>query len=100
MRALGVADEHELQSYFVRRIERYLDSRGRRLIGWDEILEGGIAPNATVMSWRGEKGGIEAARQKHDVIMTPGDYCYFDHGQGNLDREPLHICCYLPLKKV
>jgi hexosaminidase len=96
----GLKDEHELQSYFIRRIEKFLSAKGKRLVGWDEILEGGIAPNATVMSWRGEKGGIEAARQKHDVIMTPGDYCYFDHGQGNPDREPLHICCYLPLKKV
>jgi hexosaminidase len=96
----GLRDEHELQSYFIRRIERFLNAKGKRLIGWDEILEGGIAPNATVMSWRGEKGGIEAARQKHEVVMTPGDYCYFDHGQGNPNREPIHICCYLPLKKV
>jgi hexosaminidase len=96
----GLKDEHELQSYFIRRIEKFLNSKGKRLIGWDEILEGGLAPNATVMSWRGEKGGIEAAKQKHDVIMTPTDYCYFDYGQGNPKHEPIHIGGYLTLKKV
>lgn len=96
----GLKDEHELQSYFIRRIEKFLNSKGKRLIGWDEILEGGLAPNATVMSWRGEKGGIEAAKQKHDVIMTPTDYVYFDYGQGNPKNEPIHIGGYLPLTKV
>ena len=96
----GLKDEHELQSYFIRRIEKFLNSKGKRLIGWDEILEGGLAPNATVMSWRGEKGGIEAAKQKHDVIMTPTDYCYFDYGQGDPKNEPLNIGGYLTLKKV
>ncbi|MEW6211785.1 MAG: family 20 glycosylhydrolase, partial [Acidobacteriota bacterium] len=96
----GLKDEHELQSYFIRRIEKFLNSKGRRLIGWDEILEGGLAPNATVMSWRGQRGGIEAARLRHDVIMTPTDYCYFDYGQGDARREPVHNGGYLPLDKV
>lgn len=77
----GLKDEHELQNYFITRMEKYLNSKGRTLIGWDEILEGGLAPNAVVMSWRGEKGGIEAARQKHKVIMTPSKPVYFDHSQ-------------------
>lgn len=81
MKANNLKDEHELQSWFVQRIEKYLNSKGKILIGWDEILEGGLAPNAVVMSWRGEKGGIEAARQKHQVIMTPGNPVYFDHTQ-------------------
>lgn len=81
MKELGLKDEHELQSYFVQRIEKYLNSKGKTLIGWDEILEGGLAPNAQVMSWRGEAGGIEAAKQKHFVIMTPGKPVYFDHSQ-------------------
>jgi len=85
----GLADEHELQSYFIRRIEAFLNERGKNLIGWDEILEGGLAPNATVMSWRGTSGGIEAARQGHDVVMTPTDYMYFDFYQGDPDSEPL-----------
>jgi hexosaminidase len=77
----GLKDEHHLQSYFVQRIEKYLNAKGRILIGWDEILEGGLAPNAVVMSWRGEKGGIEAAKQDHQVIMTPQKPVYFDHTQ-------------------
>lgn len=88
----GLKDEHELQSYFIKRIEKFLNSKGRDIIGWDEILEGGLAPNATVMSWRGTKGGIEAAKQKHDVVMTPGHSCYFDHYQTeNKTNEPLAI---------
>jgi hexosaminidase len=79
IRREGLADEHELQSYFIQRIERFLNAHGRRLIGWDEILEGGLAPEATVMSWRGVVGGIEAARQGHDVIMTPYSDVYFDY---------------------
>ncbi|MES1147215.1 MAG: beta-N-acetylhexosaminidase, partial [bacterium] len=78
----GLHDGEDLQSYFVSRIERYLNSKGRRLIGWDEILEGGLAPNATVMSWRGSEGGITAAKAGHDAVMTPWDFCYFDHYQG------------------
>jgi len=93
-------DEHELQSYFIKRIESFLNKNGRNLIGWDEILEGGLAPNATVMSWRGEAGGIAAAKMGHDVIMTPNSHMYIDHGQGKQADEPLFICCYLPLEKV
>ncbi len=77
----GLKDEHELQSYFVQRIEKFLNKNGRDMIGWDEILEGGLAPNATVMSWRGIEGGIAAAKQHHNVIMTPGTHCYFDYYQ-------------------
>jgi hexosaminidase len=93
-------DEHELQSYFIQRIEKYLNSKGRQIIGWDEILEGGLAPNATVMSWRGESGGIEAARQHHKVIMTPGNWCYFDHYQDTAATEPLAIGGFTPVKEV
>lgn len=77
----GLEDEHELQSYFIQRMEKYINSKGRTIIGWDEILEGGLAPNAIVMSWRGEAGGIAAAQQNHQVIMTPGTHVYFDHSQ-------------------
>ncbi len=96
----GLADEHELQSYFIKRIEDFLISKGRRLIGWDEILEGGLAPEATVMSWRGVKGGIEAAHQGHEVIMTPTTHLYFDYYQGEPESEPLAIGGDLPLEKV
>lgn len=96
----NLKDEHEVQSYFVRRSEKYINSKGKKMIGWDEILEGGLAPNATVMSWRGMKGGIEAAKSKHDVIMTPTDYVYFDYGQGDPAYEPLNIGSYVPLEKV
>jgi hexosaminidase len=91
MKSLNLKDEHELQSYFVQRIEKYLNNKGKQIIGWDEILEGGLAPNATVMSWRGEEGGIAAAKQKHNVIMTPGNWCYFDHYQNSSKTEPLAI---------
>jgi len=96
----GLADEAALQSWFVQRIERFLNAHGRRLIGWDEILEGGLAPNATVMSWRGTEGGIEAARQGHDVVMTPTSHLYFDFYQGDPDAEPLAIGGYTPLERV
>lgn len=96
-----LADEHELQSFFIRRIEQFLNKNGRKLIGWDEILEGGLAPNATVMSWRGEKGGIAAAKMGHDVIMTPNSHLYFDHYQAaDKTTEPLAIGGFLPLEKV
>ncbi len=95
----NLKDEHGLQSYFIGRIEKYLNSKGRNIIGWDEILEGGLAPNATVMSWRGEQGGIEAARQKHKVIMTPTTYVYFDYAQKK-NEDSLVIGGYLPLKTV
>jgi len=100
IRREGLANEHELQSYFVRRIETYLNSRGRKLIGWDEILEGGLAPDATVMSWRGTDGGIEAARQGHNVIMSPTSHVYFDFYQGDPVYEPLAIGGFTPLEHV
>ncbi|MBN1479994.1 beta-N-acetylhexosaminidase [candidate division KSB1 bacterium] len=100
IRQEGLKDEHELQSYFIRRIESFLLSKGKRLIGWDEILEGGLAPQATVMSWRGIDGGIAAAKQDHDVIMTPNSHLYFDHYQANPDSEPLAIGGYTTQKKV
>lgn len=100
MKDEGLKDEHELQSYFIHRIEKYLNAHGRNIIGWDEILEGGLAPNATVMSWRGEEGGIAAAKMGHNVIMTPGSHCYFDHYQGDPSIEPLAIGGYTPLSKV
>ena len=96
----GLKDEHELQSYFIQRIEKYANSKGKKIIGWDEILEGGLAPNATVMSWRGEQGGIAAAKQNHDVLMTPGGWCYFDHYQDTSKTEPLAFGGFTSLKKV
>jgi hexosaminidase len=99
--ALGLADEHALQSYFIRRMEAVLQSRGRRLVGWDEILEGGLAPSATVMSWRGEAGGIAAAQAGHSVVMAPNTYTYFDYYQSSeAEREPLAIGGCLPLSRV
>jgi hexosaminidase len=83
----GLKDAHELQSYFVQRIEKFLNKNGRNMIGWDEILEGGLAPNATVMSWRGIEGGIAAAKQHHNVIMTPGTHCYYDYYQAPEDQR-------------
>lgn len=102
IRREGLADEDELQSWFIGRIESFLDARGRRLIGWDEILEGGLAPGATVMSWRGEAGGIAAARQGHDAVMTPNSHLYFDHYQADpeVHDEPLAICCLSTLRQV
>ncbi len=96
----GLKDEHELQSYFIQRIEKFVNSNGRKIIGWDEILEGGLAPNAAVMSWRGTEGGIAAAKQKHYVVMTPGSHCYFDHYQGKPENEPLAIGGFTSLEKV
>ena len=100
MKAEGLKNEHELQSYFIQRIEKYLLTKNRKIIGWDEILEGGLAPEATVMSWRGIQGGIAAAKQHHDVIMTPGTHCYFDHYQANPKYEPHAIGGYTTVKKV
>ena len=96
----GLEDEHELQSYFVKRIEKVLLKHGKKMIGWDEILEGGLAESAAVMSWRGEEGGIEAANQGHDVVMTPGNWCYLDHYQGDHRVEPVAIGGYTPLEEV
>ncbi len=95
-----LANEHELQSWFVKRMEKYLNTKGKKLIGWDEILEGGLAPEATVMSWRGFDGGIQAAREGHDVVMSPGSHCYFDHYQANPDFELKAIGGFTTLKKV
>ncbi len=100
IRREGLKNEQQLQSYFMRRIERFLNAHGRRLIGWDEILEGGLPPEATVMSWRGTAGGIAAARAGHDVIMTPSNSMYFDHYQGQPATEPLAIGGYTPLDSV
>ena len=101
IQAEGLADEHELQSWFIRQIEAWLNERGRNLVGWDEILEGGLAPNATVMSWRGSDGGIAAANAGHDVIMTPNTYCYLDYYQTeDTESEPPAISAILPLKQV
>ena len=93
--------EEYLQSYVISRMEKFVESKGRHIIGWDEILEGGLAPNATVMSWRGMDGGIEAAKQKHNVVMTPNTYVYLDYYQSaDTDLEPEAIGGYLPLEKV
>lgn len=100
MQAEGLADVDELQSYLIKRIARFVESKGRRIVGWDEILDGGLAQGATVMSWRGEEGGIEAMRMGHDVIMTPGRYCYLDHTQDAPFKEPESIGGYLPLDSV
>ena len=100
MKDKGLKDTHELQSYFVKRMEKYINSKGKKVIGWDEILEGGLAPEATVMSWRGTKGGMEAAQQGHDVIMTPESPCYFNFYQGPQNEEPLAFDAYNPLNKV
>ncbi len=96
----GLKDEHGLQSWFITRMEKYLNARGRQIIGWDEILEGGLAPGATVMSWRGVNGGIEAARMGHDAIMTPTGFAYLDYYQSEPVGEPLAIGGYVPLEKV
>jgi len=96
----NLKDEHEVQSFFIRRMEKFINSKGKKIIGWDEILEGGVAPNATIMSWRGEKGGIDAAKAKHDVIMTPNTFLYFDYGQGDPKTEPLNIGGNISLDKV
>ena len=100
MKREGLPNEEALQSWFIHRIEQFVNSKGHDIIGWDEILEGGLAPNATVMSWRGEKGGIEAARQRHKVIMTPGKMCYLDYYQESPEFAPLAIGGFLPLDTV
>jgi hexosaminidase len=96
----NLKDEHELQSWFIRQMDDFLTKKGRKLIGWDEILEGGLSPNATVMSWQGEEGGITAANEQHEVVMSPVSHCYFDYYQGESKMEPLSIGGYLPLEKV
>jgi len=100
MKENNLKDANQLQSYFIKRMDEFLVSRGKTLMGWDEILEGGLSPNAVVMSWRGFEGGKEAAKQGHYVVMSPGSHCYFDHYQGRGKEEPLAIGGYLPLEKV
>ncbi|WP_411279479.1 beta-N-acetylhexosaminidase [Gemmatimonas sp.] len=101
IKALGLKDEHEMQSWFIRQMDTFLTARGRRLIGWDEILEGGLAENATVMSWRGMDGGIAAAKANHDVVMAPGSHTYFDHYQSrDKTKEPLAIGGFTPIDSV
>lgn len=100
IRQEGLSGENELQSYFVKRIERYLVSKGRKMIGWDEILQGGLAPEATVMSWQGFEGGIEAANQGHAVVMCPTSYCYFDYYQADPEFQPKAIGGLITLQKV
>ena len=100
MREEGLESVDELQSYMIHRIEEYLNARGRQIIGWDEILEGGLAPNATVMSWRGEEGGLAAAAAGHNVVMSPHGYCYIDAPQDAPPTQPEAIGGYLPLRKV
>ena len=92
-------DEHELQSYFIQRMEKYINGKGKTIIGWDEILEGGLAPNAIVMSWRGEAGGIQAAKENHSVIMTPGNPVYFDHTQSE-NEDSVTFGGFNPIEKV
>lgn len=98
--ALGLKDEHELQSYLTTRIEKFLNANGRQILGWDEMLEGGLAPNAAVMSWRGEAGGISAARQKHNVIMNPEQFLYLDYNQGYSPQEPLTVGRLVTVEKI
>jgi hexosaminidase len=101
IKTLGLKSEDELQSWFIRQMDNYLTSHGRRLIGWDEILDGGLAPNATVMSWRGLDGALASARSKHDAVLTPGGWTYFDSYQTrDTKNEPLAIGGFLPLEKV
>lgn len=100
MKVLNLKNVDELQSYFINRIENYVNLQGKKIIGWDEIMEGGLSPNATVMSWRGFEGGLKAIDEGHDAIMTPGDYCYIDYTQDAPFKEPLSIGGYTPLEKV
>ena len=96
----GLEDVDQLQSYFIERINKFIKSKGRKLLGWDEIIQGGLAKGATVMSWRGEEGGITAVKSGHEAIMTPGEFCYFDGYQDAPHTQPEAIGGYLPLKKV
>lgn len=100
IKALGLKNEEELQSYFMQRIEKFINAKGRKAIGWDEIIEGGLSPHVTVMSWRGMEGGVTAAKSGHDVIMAPIQYTYFWWNQGDPKKEPLSAGGYLPMEKV
>lgn len=100
IKKFNLKDEHGLQSYFIQRIEKHINSKGRNIIGWDEILEGGLAPNAAVMSWRGTQGGIESAKQGHDVVMTPDSHCYLNFYQSEDPTDSIAWGGFLPLKRV
>ncbi|MCC7028885.1 MAG: family 20 glycosylhydrolase, partial [Chitinophagaceae bacterium] len=101
IKRLQLKDENELQSYFIRQMDDYVTAKGKNIIGWDEILEGGLAPNAAVMSWRGEEGAVAAAKQKHQAVLCPGSHCYFDHYQSDVtSKEPLAIGGFTPIEKV
>ncbi|MFH6961338.1 family 20 glycosylhydrolase [Flavobacterium plurextorum] len=100
IKELGIKDEHELQTYLTTRIEKFLNANGRQILGWDEMLEGGLAPNAAVMSWRGESGGISAAKQKHFVIMNPEQFLYLDYNQGYSPQEPLSVGRLVTVEKI
>ncbi len=100
MKSEGLKNEEELQSYFIQRIGKFLSSHNRKIIGWDEILEGGLAEDAAIMSWRGTEGGFHAAKLKHNVVMTPNSFCYFDYYQGDPTNEPLAIGGFVPIEKV
>jgi hexosaminidase len=101
IKELGLRDENDLQSWFIRQMDKYLTARGRRLVGWDEIMEGGLSQNATVMSWRGLDGAVAAARARHDAILTPSAWTYFDSYQSRpTENEPLAIGGFTPLDKV
>jgi hexosaminidase len=99
MHKLGLLNEDQLQAYFTTRIGKFLDSRGKRLVGWDEILDGGISTQSVIMAWRGAEKGIQAAGAGHDVIMSPMSHCYFDHYQGK-ENEPHAIGGFTPLERV
>ena len=100
MKEENLADVNELQSYLIQRIEKFVNSKGRQIIGWDEILDGGLAPNATVMSWRGTEGGLAAVNSGHKAVMTPGGYCYLDSYQDAPHTQPMAFGPYMPLQKV
>lgn len=100
IKSLGLSDEHQLQSYFIQRIEKYLNGKGKKIIGWDEILEGGLAPNAAVMSWRGMDGASQAIKQNHNAVLSPASHCYFDHYQGDQSWEPFSFGGYTSVQKV
>ena len=100
MKEEGLKNVNELQSYLIERIEKFVNSKGRQIIGWDEILEGGLAPNATVMSWRGTEGGLAAVNSGHKAVMTPGGYCYLDSYQDAPHTQPMAFGPYMPLQKV
>lgn len=100
MKQQGLTTYPQVEAYFINTIEKYIISKGKKMIGWDEILDGGVSVNASIMSWRGTEGGIAAAKHGNYAVMTPGDYCYFDHCQSKNSMEPLCIGGFLSLEKV